>query len=85
MAKGPSANDRLCGNAAELRSVIIKALTLALEDAETALAAAAMERKLLAEVERYRAAKVPIRPATFHCRKPEELSEVKQPAMMQAA
>jgi hypothetical protein len=45
-------NDRLCASVAELRSVIIKARALALEDAEVALAAAAMERKLLAEVER---------------------------------
>ena len=78
-------NDRLCGNVADLRSVIVRARALALEDAEGALAAAAMERKLLAEVERYRAAKVSIRPVIFSRRKPEELSEVEQPAMKQAA
>jgi len=51
-------NDRLCASVSELRSVIMKARALALEDAEAALAAAAMERKLLAEVECYRAARV---------------------------
>src|SRR5215469_15000207 len=56
-------NDRLCANVAELRSVIMKARALVLEDTQAALAAAAMERKLLAEVECYRAAKAPIRPA----------------------
>jgi hypothetical protein len=49
-------NDRLCASVAELRSVIMKARALALEDAETARSAAAMERTLLAEVERYLAA-----------------------------
>jgi len=78
-------NDRLCASVAELRSVIIKARALALEDVEAALAAAAMERKLLAEVECYRAAKVSIRPATFDRRGPEELSEAEQSAMKQAA
>jgi len=78
-------NDRLCGGVAELRSVITKALALALEDAEAALAAAAMERKLLAEVECYRAARVPIRAAMFTRRKPEELSTAEKPVMKQAA
>jgi hypothetical protein len=78
-------NDRLCARIAELRSVITKARTLALEDAEVALAAAALERKLLAEVECYRAAKVSIRPATFDRRSPAGVSEVEQPTMKQAA
>jgi hypothetical protein len=78
-------NDRLCASVAELRSVIMKARALALEDAEGALAAAAMERKLLAEVERYRAAKMSIRPVIFSRRKSEEPSEIEQPAMKQAA
>ena len=78
-------NDRICASVAELRSVIMKARALALEDAEAALAAAAMERKLLAEVECYRAARVPIRPARFDRRETEELSEAEQPAMKQAA
>ena len=78
-------NDRLCASAAELRSVITRARALALEDSEAALAAAAMERKLLAEVERYRAARAPIRPTIFKRRKPEELLEVEKPVMKQAA
>ena len=56
-------NDRLCASLPELRSVIRKARTFALEDAEGAFAAAAMERKLLAEVECYRAAKVSMSPS----------------------
>jgi len=47
------------------RSVIVRARRFALDDAEAALAAAAMERKLLTEVERDRAAVAPIRPAIF--------------------
>ena len=78
-------NDRLCASVAELRSVIMKARALAIEDADAAVAAAAMERKLLAEVECYRAGRVPIRPATFDRRMPEELSEVEEAAMKQAA
>ena len=78
-------NDRLCASVAELRSVIMKARALAIEDADAAVAAAAMERKLLAEVECYRAARVPIRSVIFTRRKPEELSEVEEAAMKQAA
>lgn len=78
-------NDRFCGSVAELHSVIMKARALVLEDAEAALVAAAMERKLLAEVECYRATKTPIRPAIFDRRRPEDLSEVDKPAMKQAA
>lgn len=78
-------NDRLCGSVAELRSVIVRARALALEHAEMALAAAAMERRLLAEIECYRAAKTPIRLAIFDRRKPEELSGIEKPAMKQAA
>ncbi|MGC2200935.1 MAG: hypothetical protein WA633_12425 [Stellaceae bacterium] len=48
-------NDR-CRNFAELRSVIIEARALAVRDSETIPAAAAVERWLLAEVERERAA-----------------------------
>src|SRR5215468_5882124 len=78
-------NDRLCESLAELRSVITKARALALTDAEVALAAAAMERKVLAEVECYRAAVAPIRPVIFSRRKPEELSEVGAAPMKRAA
>ena len=49
-------NDR-CGCFTELRSVIVKARALALRDAERVRAAAAVERWLLAEVERERAAR----------------------------
>jgi hypothetical protein len=76
-------NDRLCTSLPELRSVIEKARAFA--DSKAALAAAAMERKLLAEVGCYRAERVPIRPATFDHRKSEELSEVEEAAMKQAA
>jgi len=78
-------NDRLCASVVELRSVIMKARALAQEDAEAALAAAAMERKLLAKVECDRAARAPIRPATFDSRSVEEPSEVEEAAMKQAA
>jgi len=78
-------NDRLCESLAELRSVIMKARALALTDAEVALAAAAMERKVLAEVECYSAAVAPIRPVIFSRLKPEELSEVGAAPMKRAA
>jgi hypothetical protein len=49
-------NDR-CRSFAELRSVIVRARTLALQNAERECAAAAVERWLLAELERERAAR----------------------------
>jgi hypothetical protein len=48
-------NDRLCRSAAELRSVILKALAVALENAEHERVAAAFEDRLLAELDRDRA------------------------------
>jgi len=49
-------NDR-CRSYAELRSAIIEARTLALRDAETGRAAVAVERWLMAELEREQAAR----------------------------
>jgi hypothetical protein len=49
-------NDKRCGSAAELRSVILKARRLAHDDAERELAAAAVKAWLLAQIEKKRAA-----------------------------
>jgi hypothetical protein len=49
-------NDTLCNSAAELRSVLLKARRLALEDAERDMAAAAVEARLVAEIEKHHAA-----------------------------
>lgn len=49
-------NDHLCRSFAELRSIIINARALALREAERDRAAAAVERWLLPELERHRAA-----------------------------
>src|SRR5262252_1007645 len=46
-------NNRLCGSAAELRSVILKAGAMALENAKHERAAAASENRLLAELDRH--------------------------------
>ena len=48
-------NDRLCHSAAELRSVILKARAVALENAKHERAAAAFKNRLLAELARDRA------------------------------
>src|SRR5215467_4902210 len=48
-------NDRLCRSAAELRSVILKARAIALENAKHERAAAAFKCQLLAELDRDRA------------------------------
>jgi hypothetical protein len=48
-------NDRLCRGAVELRSVILKARAIALENAEDEQAAAAFKNRLLAELDRDRA------------------------------
>ena len=48
-------NDRLCRSAAELRSVILKARAVALENAKHERAAAAFKDRLLAELDRDRA------------------------------
>jgi hypothetical protein len=48
-------NDRLSRNAAELRSVILKARAIALKDAKHERAAAAFKEQLLAELDRDRA------------------------------
>ena len=50
-------NDHRCRSIAELRSVIVKARALAVHEPERERAAAAVERWLLAEVERERAAR----------------------------
>jgi hypothetical protein len=50
-------NDYRCRSIAELRSVIVKARALALENAENERTAAALERRLLAEVKCERAAR----------------------------
>lgn len=50
-------NDHRCRNVAELRSVIVKARTLALGEAARQREAAAVERWLLAELDRERAAR----------------------------
>ena len=48
-------NDRRCRSAAELRSVILKARAVALENAEHHRAAEAFKQRLLAELDRDRA------------------------------
>src|SRR5215471_11418417 len=53
----PFFNDHRCGSVAELRSVIEKARAFALENAEHERAAAMLKRRLLAELERERAAR----------------------------
>ena len=53
----PFFNDHRCGSVAELRSVIEKAHAFALENAEHECAAAMLKRRLLAELERERAAR----------------------------
>jgi len=53
----PFFNDHRCGSVAELRSVIEKAHAFALENAEHERAAAMLKRRLLAELERERAAR----------------------------
>jgi hypothetical protein len=50
-------NDHRCRSFAELRSTIVKARDLALRDAERERAAATVERWLLAELEKDRAAR----------------------------
>jgi hypothetical protein len=50
-------NDNHCSGIAELRSVILKARALALENAQHERAAEALKRKLLAEIEQERAAR----------------------------
>jgi hypothetical protein len=50
-------NDYHCGSVAELRSVILKARALALENAEHERAAESLKRRLLAEIEREQAAR----------------------------
>jgi hypothetical protein len=50
-------NDRHCRNAAELRSVILKARRLADDHAEQKRAAAAVKTWLLAQIEKGRAAR----------------------------
>ena len=50
-------NDHYCRSAAELRSVILKARALALENAEYERTAAALQNRLLDEVKRDRAAR----------------------------
>ena len=49
-------NDRRCGSAAELRSVILKARRLAHDDTERERAAATVKTWLLAQIEKKRAA-----------------------------
>lgn len=51
-------NDQRCRNFAELRSVIVKARALALGDAQRERDAAAVQRWLLAELEKERAGRV---------------------------
>src|SRR5215469_7426177 len=70
-------NDRLCRSAAELRSVILKARAMALENAEHERAAAAFKGRLLAELDRDRAVRKAAR-----CEAPVELSV---PALQRAA
>lgn len=50
-------NDNRCSGVAELRAVILKARALALEYAEHERAAEALKRRLLAEIDRERAAR----------------------------
>ena len=52
-------NDRRCGSAAELRSVILKARRLAHDDAERERAAAAVKTWLLDQIQKRRSAQAP--------------------------
>ena len=52
-------NDRLCRSAAELRSVILKARAMALENVNHERAAATFKNRLLAELDRDRAVRRP--------------------------
>src|SRR5215467_7112383 len=52
-------NDRRCGSAAELRSVILKARCLAHDDAERERAAAAVKAWLLDQIQKRRSAPTP--------------------------
>ena len=84
-------NDRRCRSIAELRSVIVKARALALQEPERERAAAAVERWLLAEVDRERAARAAAgdtRPTYILCpRPPAELAllEIDEAPLKQAA
>src|ERR1700730_5939126 len=84
-------NDRRCKSIAELRSVIVKARALALQEPERERAAAAVERWLLAEVDRERAARAAAgdtRPTYILCpRPPAELAllEIDEASLKQAA
>ena len=84
-------NDQRCRSIAELRSVIVKARALALQEPERKRAAAAVERWPLAEVDRERAALAAAgdtRPTYILCpRPPAELAlpEIGDPPLRQAA
>ena len=84
-------NDRRCRSIAELRSVIVKARALALQEPERERATAAVERWLLAEVDRERAARTAAgdtRPTYILCpRPPAELAllEIDEAPLKQAA
>ena len=84
-------NDHRCRSIADLRSVIVKARALALQEPEKERAAAAAERWLLAEVDRERAARTAAgngRPTyILSPRTPAELAllEIDEPPMRQAA
>ena len=73
-----------------MRSVIVKARALALQEPERERAAAAVERWLLAEVDRERAARATAgdaRPTYILCPRPPERtpSEIGDPPLRQAA
>ena len=70
-------NDRLCRSAAELRSAILRARAVALENVKHEQAAAAFKGRLLAELDRDRAVRKAAR-----CEAPVELSV---PALQRAA
>jgi hypothetical protein len=84
-------NDQRCRSIAELRSVIVKARALALQEPERKRAAAAVERWPLAEVDRERAARAAAgdtRPTYILCPRPPAelaLSEISDPPLRQAA
>ena len=71
-----------------MRSVIVKARALALQEPERERAAAAVERWLLAEVDRERAAAGDTRPTYILCPHPPAelaLPEIGDPPLRQAA
>jgi hypothetical protein len=67
-------NDKCCGNAAELRSIILKARRLADDHAEQDRAVATAKAWLLAQIEKKRRAPLPVADTTPQPFTPERLA-----------